>query len=123
MKALWTVTAMMITFGLAQAAGSQELEHKPTKIQFNAEIDQTSAKQEGLQSEISNYFEEDLEFLDNQAASEQEKEKVVDFVDVEVHVGGRDDNTIVDRRFNSDGEPIVAATPEKSKEKLKNPNL
>ena len=124
MKALWTVTALSLTLGLAQAAGSQELEHKPTRIQFNAEIDQTAANQKGLQSEISNYFEEDLEFLDKeqQASLDTEKEKVVDFVDVELHVGGRDDKTVVDRRFNSEEEPVVASNPEKVEE-TKNPNL
>ncbi|MEO0334766.1 MAG: hypothetical protein AAF202_00110 [Pseudomonadota bacterium] len=122
MKALWTVTVLMMTVGLCQAASSDELEHKPTKIQFNAQIDQVTENQKGLQTEISSYFEEDIDLADAQDITNDEKEKVVDFVDVEVHVGGRDDKTIVDRRFNSEEEPVVASTPEKTEE-TKNPNL
>lgn len=91
------------------------LEHKPTKIQFNERIDKTENSQSQLQSELSDFFDEDEEiaFL-NDSEMKTEKQKVVDFIDAELHVGGRKDEKLVDRRFNSEGPAKVAVNPDES---------
>ena len=89
------------------------LEHKPTKIQFNERIDKTENSQSQLQSELNSLFgeDEDLAFLDD-SDEKAEKQKVVDFIDAELHVGGKKDEKIVDRRFNSEGPAKIAVNPD-----------
>jgi len=112
-----TLIKTSLVFGLLLAGSfsyGEGLEHKPTKIQFNERIDKTENSQSQLQSELTSLFDrdEDLDFLNEDADLKQEKQKVVDFIDAELHVGGRDDNKVVDRRFNSEGPAKIADNPD-----------
>lgn len=97
-------TAIKILMGLILAsvsltANAEGLEKKTSKINFNAMIDNSGQQRQNLHSELEDFYDK------GQLPETKDARKVVDFVDVELHWGGQQ-KSVVDRRFDSIGEPI-----------------
>jgi hypothetical protein len=98
MKAVIVMSlAMLGTSAMADMAVKKEA----TRIDFNKMIDENNSQRADLQKDIAN---KDAQKTDAQE-TESDKKKVYDFVDMEVSAGKA--RPVVDRRFNSVGQPRV----------------
>ena len=87
------------------------IEKSQVKIQFNNKIDSTIDNQGSLEKEMADIYgteNKDDTLFDGK---NNEDQTVADFIDYEIHQGGRADK-LVDRRMNSTEEPIVASPVE-----------
>ena len=100
MKAIFSKTSI-ITLLMIGSCVAGAGDHKPvTRIDFNKMIDENnSTRKELVQTHSEVSLEAELDRND-------ERIKVIDFVDVEVGLG--EAPPIVDRRFDSVGEPRIA---------------
>lgn len=113
MKAQIKILSIILATAASYSAHASDIGHKEhTRIEFNSMIDQNNSTKDQLQKSVSNK----MAVQDEESASADQK-KVMDLVDVEV--GVREDKpTVVDRRYNSVGEPIVDKTFSNAKVQL-----
>jgi hypothetical protein len=101
MKTQFKILASLIASLACSTAFADLPQKSATRIDFNNMIDSNNTDKQQLQKTVSNKMatEED-------ASSVADQKKVLDLVDVEVGVG-EDRPVVVDRRYNSVGEPVV----------------
>jgi hypothetical protein len=101
-------THIMIIAAAMTSVGSIAFADLPqkaaTRIEFNSIIDQNNAEKQDLQKTV--YNKADSEDAKDAAAPAADQKRVMDLVDIEVGVS-EDRPVVVDRRYNSVGEPIV----------------
>lgn len=105
-----TVIAMLFisTSAPASNTGSKIAEKSATHINFNKMIDDSGVEKSEVETKVSDRLDRAQEPQPRQVKNERkasDRNKVINFVDVEVSVGK--ERPIVDRRFNSDGDPVV----------------
>jgi len=92
--------------GMACGVAHADLPQKAaTRIEFNSLIDNNNQDSTTLQKSMVGMEDKDAPAPADDATVKDQK-KVLDLVDVEVGVG-QDRPVVVDRRYNSVGEPIV----------------
>lgn len=101
---------VMVTISMFSVNAMAELTQKKevTRIDFNKMIDENNSERADLQREI---VKKEVS-VNEDGATDAEKQKVYDFVDMEV--GSGKTRPVVDRRFNSVGTPRVANFETKS---------
>jgi hypothetical protein len=101
MKTLITVIFAITLLSPVAAFSSQDLKKDPAKISFHSKIDKSAKSQAQLEAEMKQLMNnEDSAFADNWEDSLPQQQQVVsDFIDVEVHWGGKHEK-LVDRRRN-----------------------
>lgn len=103
MKTQLQVIATLATLVAAGVVHADLPQKAATRIEFNNMIDSNNNEKQELQKVTSKSDSEDDSVTEQ---TEVEKKKVLDLVDMEVGVG-EDRPVVVDRRFNSVGEPVV----------------
>ncbi len=106
MKAQYKIMGLVIASVISTSVFAVEpVAPKPvTRIDFNKMIDQNNGDKSDLQKSVDVGMDKSA---DNSAVNVQEdKNKVLDFIDVEVGMGPQ--RPIVDRRFNSTDAPRIA---------------
>ncbi|NJL26170.1 MAG: hypothetical protein HC902_14120 [Calothrix sp. SM1_5_4] len=94
--------ALAITLLFSSAAFADLANHKsPTRIDFNQMIDEANLQKQALHKEVASKSAA----KNSKSAKKDDKNNVIDFIDVEVGVGQAP--SLVDRRFDSVGEPAV----------------
>ena len=107
MKAQYKITGMVVTALLSAGAFAEPAMQKTaTRIDFNKMIDENNINQRDLQASVTNKMDK-TEPAASESVVKDDKKKVLDLIDVEIGVG--QDRPVVDRRFNSVGEPRVDA--------------
>lgn len=102
MKARNLVLSFVVMMIAPIAMADQKLPAKsPLRADFNKMIDEGNIKKENIVDTL------DQNTLAREADVSSEQKKVIDFVDVEVG-WGTDSGTVVDRRFDSVSEPLIA---------------
>jgi hypothetical protein len=105
MKAQLTILATLITGMACGVVVHADLPQKATtRIEFNSLIDSNNQDKTDLQKSMVGKMDKDTPAPAD--ATEKDQKKVLDLVDVEVGLG-QDRPVVVDRRYNSVGEPIV----------------
>jgi hypothetical protein len=106
MNAQYKILAATIAILACTPAFASDLPQKSaTRIEFNRMIDKNNADKQALQQSVSNEMEVEP---DTAASPVADQKKVLDLVDVEVGVG-EERPVVVDRRYNSVGEPVIDA--------------
>ena len=94
------------------------VEKDNVKLPFHNKIDLATGGQEKLAGEMNTiYSEHDSQASnddENWDLNDSEKGTVTQFIDYEIHEGGRDTKKLVDRRFNSVEPPVIAETSAKT---------
>ncbi len=94
--------ALITLFAFSTVAlGLEGVQKSNIKLPFHHRIDTSSSDKAKLESQIKDLYKKDSQKI----AAQTEEEKIVsDFMDVEVHWGGKSEN-VVDRRMNSVNQP------------------
>jgi phosphoribulokinase len=103
------ITVLFVSTSVsASNTGSKIAERTATHINFNKMIDDSGAEKTQVENKVNDRLDRAQMQSPRQANTERkasDRSKVINFVDVEVGVGK--ERPIVDRRFNSDGDPVV----------------
>lgn len=102
MKAQYKILGLVIVSMISGSVFAESIQKPSTHIDFNKMIEDNNSSKQDLQKIVSNK----MEVESNQAEENADKQKVMDLVDVEIGIG--QDRPVVDRRFNSVGEAVVA---------------
>lgn len=101
------LTLIVILASSAVALGLEGVQKSNIKLPFHSKIDVTASDKEKLENQMQDLY--DKEDPGTEKKSKEEK-MVSDFVDVEVHWGGKNEN-VVDRRMNSVNDlPVIDET-------------
>jgi hypothetical protein len=102
MKHKTQMIAVLIAVALGSPASADVVTTKPaTRIDFNKMIDESNLQKSALHKDVKN------QAAQAKAATERtdDKDKVIDFIDVEVGIGQTP--ALVDRRYDSVGDARV----------------
>lgn len=117
MKAQLKIAGLVIAaLAGSTAFAAADLQKAATRIEFNNMIDHNNKEKTQLQQTVANKMA-----VEPEDDAKADQKKVLDLVDVEVGVG-EDRPVVVDRRYNSVGEPIVDKTFSNAKVQLVDDN-
>ena len=104
---LLKLTLLTILASSAVALALEGVQKSNIKLPFHNKIDVTASDKEKLETQMKDLYDKE----DPEASKKSKEEKMVsDFVDVEVHWGGKNEN-VVDRRMNSVNDlPVIDET-------------
>ncbi len=97
-------TILLLTLSFSTSAFAEFEKHEPAKINFNQMIEANHRENLKIQDDLSRKG-----FGQRPAGHKKMKKQVTDFLDAEV--GWGEAPKVVDRRFNSVGEPKVRLIP------------
>lgn len=99
------LTLLILLASSTVALGLDGVEKSNAKLSFHNKIDTSSSSKAKLESQMKALYERSAQA---HTVKTEEEQMVSDFIDVEVHWGGKSEK-VVDRRMNSVSEPQVVS--------------